>query len=71
MGDLDTQLSAREAVLLERLDEAGAQHMAERIVSHFVAERAAVRAACREVGLRHFSLDACVQGYAEALGAAA
>lgn len=71
IGDLDHHLGDSDAAILAAdLGEHSLELLARRFVEEVWPGRELRRDACRAVGLRWYSLDACARGYARALGVA-
>lgn len=69
VGDLDAHLGNSDAAILsDGLGALSLGDLADRFVEEMWPNRESRRQACRAVGLRWHSLQACVRGYARALG---
>jgi glycosyltransferase involved in cell wall biosynthesis len=71
VGDLERQLTDSTVGLLAAdLSPKSLDELTERFVSSVWPQRESARARARALGLEHYSLDACANGYARALGLA-
>ncbi len=70
VGDLERQLTDSSVGLLAgELSSSALSELAERFVSSAWPRREVVRETARTLGLQHYSLDACANGYARSLAA--
>lgn len=71
VGDLEHQLTdSTVGLLAPDLSSRSLDELTERFVSSVWPQRDAARVTARALGLDHYSLDACADGYARALGLA-
>lgn len=69
VGDLDVHLADSDAAsLADDLSPASLQRVASEFVERLWPQRESVRLRCRALGERRYSLEACADGYARALG---